>query len=595
MRLVEGTLAAAAGAVLVALLLLVLAAIARRYLLGGGLAWSVELSVWLHAALIALGAPLAAAGTLAMRCELLTGRLAGRPRIAAEAFADGVVVHAGLVLAAGGIAAAGRLGGQSPILGVPEWWRYAAFGAAGVLTVAVTLLRAVDRRGIAGMLAASALGAGGWALSHAGMAWPVTLPGLAATALALLALLAGAPLPHALLAAASLAQPLGSLLPEPAIAQNAVAGVGSFLLLAIPFFLLAGGLLTQGDLGERLVRLAAALVGRRRGGLGQTVLLTSVMFSSASGSSIANAAFSARLLGPTLVARGQPAPRVAATIAAASMLDNLIPPSIAFLILAAATELSVGDLLTGGLVAGLLLAGVLAAVIHLTTSREALPLVAVADDAGRAAALVAALPVVGLGVVVLLGIRLGLVTTTEASALAVAYALLATVALNRPPLGELAATFRRAAVETAGIGLLIAASAPLTFLLALDQTGAVLAGWVAAVSTEAVAVMLLLNLMLLLAGTILDTGPGILLLAPILLPVATAAGIDPIGFGVILVANLMVGALTPPVGVLVFVTAGVMGLRPDAVFRAGRALLAALVAALFLGAIVVAAFAAPSA
>lgn len=585
-RSAEAVLATAAAAVLALLLALVLVAVARRYLLGGGLAWSTELAVWLHAGLIALGAPLAAAGALAMRCEVLTGRLAGRARAAAGAAADGVVVHAGLVLLSGGWAAAGLVGGQSSILGAPEWWRHGAFAAAGGLTALLALLRAVEARGLPAAAAALALGAGGWALSHAGIVWEVTLPSLAAVGLALAALLIGAPFPHALLAAASLSHPLGGLLPEPAIAQNAVAGVSGFLLLAIPLFLLAGGLLTVGDLGSRLVRLAAALVGHRRGGLAQAVLLTSVLFSGASGSSIANAAFSAKLMGPTLVARGYDPPRVAATVAASSLLDNLIPPSIAFLILAAATDLSVGGLMTGGLAAGLLLAAVLAAVIHLTSApgRAGAP----ADRAERLAALKGAVPVVGLGLVVLLGIRLGIVTTTEASALAAAYALGATVLLSRPAPAELAGAFRRAAVETASIGLLIAASAPLTFLLAVDQVGVALAGWVAAVASDPVAVMLLLNLLLLLAGTVLDVGPGILLLAPLLTPVAEGAGIDPLLFGVVLVANLMIGALTPPVGVLVFVAAGVMGLRPDDVFRAQRPLLAALVAALLAGAAAVA-------
>ena len=140
----------------------------------------------------------------------------------------------------------------------------------------------------------------------------------------------------------SLAVPFGALLPEPALVQNTVVGVSKFLLLAIPFFLLAGGLLTEGGLADRLVRFAATLVGHMRGGLAQTALVSSAMFSGASGSSVANAAFGAKVMVPALVSHGYGLPRAAAIVAATAMLDNIIPPSIAFLILATATNLSVG-------------------------------------------------------------------------------------------------------------------------------------------------------------------------------------------------------------------------------------------------------------
>ena len=191
-----------------------------------------------------------------------------------------------------------------------------------------------------------------------------------------------------------------------------------------------------------------------------------------------------------------------------------------------------------------------------------------------------ALPAFGLGLVVVLGIRYGLVTTTEAAALAAFYTLIAGVAGRKMRGADLAAAFRDSAVESAAIGLLIGTAAPFAFLLAVDGVGDWVAGLAATVGHDPYLVLLIANLVLLVAGCVLDIGAAILLLGPILLPMVTAAGVDPVTFGVVLVVNLMIGGLTPPVGMLVFVAAGVMRLPPAAVFRAVMPHLAALVLSL---------------
>ena len=389
----------------------------------------------------------------------------------------------------------------------------------------------------------------------------------------------GAPIPHALLAGVSLSGAFGGTLPEPAIVQNAVSGVSKFLLLAIPFFLLAGELLTSGGLAERLVRFAAALVGHWRAGLAQTALVASVLFSGASGSSVANAAFGAKVMAPTLIARGYPPAKAGAIVAGVSMLDNIIPPSIAFLILATATNLSVGALLVGGFFAGAVLALALAIGIHLTVRDlgEAAPR---ASGQERVAGFVGALPAIGLGVVVVVGIRFGIVTVTEASALAVAYALVVCLMLRSLDAASVLRALRKAATEAAAVALLIGASAPFAFLLATDQVSELMAGLVTMLGQGPFAVMLMANLLLLIAGLVLDIGAAILLLAPLLLPVAVAAGLDPVQFGVILVVNLMIHGLTPPLGILVHVVSGILRVPASQVFRAVLPLLASLLVAL---------------
>lgn len=577
------------AAVLGLLFLVVMAAVARRYLFGGGLVWSDELAIWLNVALVAIGAPLAATSTLAMRFEVVVGLLPPAGRRLAAILAEAIAIHGALVLAVGGASVAALVGGTSTVLGLPESLRFAAFAIGGGLTVLIVLWRAALAQSWPAALVALALGSALYGAAQLETGLFVEKASLVAGLAAAAGLLLGAPLPFALLAGVSLSGAFGGLLPEPAIVQNTVAGVSKFLLLAIPFFLLAGELLTAGGLAERLVRFAAALVGHFRAGLAQTALVASVLFSGASGSSVANAAFGAKVMAPALVARGYPPANAAAIVAGVSMLDNIIPPSIAFLVLAAATNLSVGSLLVGGFVAGGVLALALAAGIHLSV-RGVVDSAPRASGEERAKSLVGALPAIGLGIVVVVGIRFGVVTVTEASALAVAYALVACLALRSLNAGTVLASLRKAAGEAAAVGLLIGASAPFAFLLAVDRVSEQMAGLVTAFGGGPLAVMLLANLVLLVAGLVLDIGAAILLLAPLLLPAAIAAGLDPIQFGVVLVVNLMIHGLTPPLGILVYVVSGIMRLPAAAVFRAVLPLLASLLVALLAMCLAVAAW-----
>ncbi len=366
----ETGLSSLAGLVLAVLLVLVVGNAAARYLLHLGLVGAEDLAIWLQVAMIALGAPLALNGPLAMRLDVLTHRLPRALQSPAAVIADGVTVIAALVLCFGGAQVATTVGGISPSLGLPEGLRFGFLAGGGaLLLLGLTLSRLAEGRGAA-LLAALIIG------TACTLAVPILTfetdwpPSLFLALAAALGLACGAPLPHAFLAAAFAAIAFGSTQPEAAIVSTTVTGLSKFLLLAIPFFLLAGGLLTASGAAGKLVRLAASLVGHRRAGLAQTTLLTSVLFSGASGSSVANAAFGAATFQPELVRHGHKPAEAGALIAATSVLDNVIPPSIAFLILAAATNLSVGALLTGGFAAGGVMAVCLAVAIHVTAGRE---------------------------------------------------------------------------------------------------------------------------------------------------------------------------------------------------------------------------------
>lgn len=575
-RMIERRLSGLLAAILVALLVLVFGATLLRYAFSTGFVATEDLGILLHTALVFLGLPLCASGPLAMRIDVVTRRLGPTGRKISDVTSDAVTLAAALVLMLGAGKVAALIGGTSPTLGVAESWRFWPVVVGGALAAVHMVLRSFGAsRSWRSILAAAVGGVCLAALPHLPMLWPVELPSLIACLATGLALTAGAPFVHSLIVGLAVAVPFGARLPEAAIVQQTVSGMGKFLLLAIPFFLLAGVLMNAGGLAHRLVRFASALVGHRRGGMAQSTLITNLMFSGVSGSSIADAAFGAKVLAPALVADGVRPEKAAAIVAATAVLPNVIPPSIAFLLLASATNLSVGALFEGGLIAGLVLATAMATMLHVSTDTPGRP---ATDRRERFSAFVAAVPVFGLALVVFLGIRLGIATPTEAAAVASVYALIAALAAPNGRRAALAA-FLQAGRETAAIGLLVASSAPLVFLLAIDGLPQALASWVTALGGNPLAVMLVANLILLAVGGPLDVGPGILLFAPLLLPSAVAAGIDPVAFGVILTVNLMIGGLTPPVGVLVFVAAGISGLSASAVFRAALPLTLTLIAA----------------
>ncbi len=583
-RSLERGLAAACGLTLLAMLALVLVTVFQRYLLSAGFLGAEEASGWLLLLLVCLGFPLVAGETSALRVDFFASWAAfSRVR---RVLSEAIVLAASLALVSGGLRAALQLGGTSPLLGLGEWIRPAGLAMSGALAIILRCLQLLHRVKLRRLIISGALALSVWAIISAGSTLAFMPPSLAALFVILAGIVVAAPLPHVFILAGFVAIAFGSPLTEPALAAQILSGAGRSLLLAIPFFLLAGALLVGSRMADGLVRFAAALVGGRRAGLGQTVLLTSLTFSGASGSSIANAAFSAKTFFRPMIDRGYRADRAGAIIAATAVLDNIVPPSIAFFILAAATNLPVGPLLTGGLVAGAMLTVALAAAIHLSSkTQESTP----NDDRGSIWLLAArALPFFGLGLIVVTGIRFGIVSPTEAAALAAAYTLAAALASKTGWRG-MAAAFRQAGVETAGIILLIGAAAPLAFLLATDGVAAGMTRLVLALGDNPFIVLAAANLLLLAVGLVLDIGAAILLFGPILLPVAIVAGIDPVAFDVLLVVNLMIGGLTPPVGILVQVVGATTGHPAARIFAAMPPYLAALVGALLMMSIGVAA------
>ncbi|MCF3935610.1 TRAP transporter large permease subunit [Acuticoccus sp. M5D2P5] len=459
-------------------------------------------------------------------------------------------------LLAGLLSAGERVGGVEAVLGIPTAWRYHVAAALTALGFAVALLRGGPWLALAG-LAGAAL-----------VLLPLPqLPLWVALAVFALALAFEVPVALALVAGAALAP---GPLSDAAMAQSVMRGLSPYVLLAIPLFVFAAALMVAGGIGARMVVAARWIAQRRASALGEANVVTSLLFGGVSGSSIADAALGARLLVPGMVAAGYRPGRAAAITAASSVLPNVLPPSIALLLAAAATDQSVGALWLAGVGAGLTLTAALWIAVRLTPPQPAAETVEAEPVRGRDA-LLGVLPPVAIAIVVLGGLRLGIVTAVEAGLLAVFIAAAFAAAFRG--LGAFLAAISEAAVQTGRVAFLIGAATPIGFLFA--TSGLKAAAFLPA--GPALLVLLAAAGLCILIGTVLDVGAAILLMLPVLLPAAVAAGFDPIHATLVLTTALLLGGLTPPVGVLVLVVKDITKAR--GVYRALIPYFAALVLA----------------
>lgn len=353
----------------------------------------------------------------------------------------------------------------------------------------------------------------------------------------------------------------GSLNPIVAV-QSMFAGIDSFPLLAIPFFILAAELMTGGALTEVLLRFASQLVGHVRGGLGHTNVLTLTFFSGISGSALADVA-GPGAMGIRMMTKAGYAPEYAAALTASTaIVGPIIPPSI-IMIVYALTENSVSimGLFLGGVVPGLMITGSLLVVNHWVSVRRNYRVSETRPTPREIlSSFIKALPALALPFIILGGIHFGVFTPTEASAAAVFYALLVGRFLYRTLRFEmLPAILFRTAMVTASILMIIAASEVFGWVLTVGQIPQTVAQWIAGFHLSSLELLLLINLFLLLAGIVIEPLPGVMILVPVLAPLALAAGIDPLQFAIVVIVNLTLGMITPPVGALLFVTSIVSG------------------------------------
>ena len=350
-------------------------------------------------------------------------------------------------------------------------------------------------------------------------------------------------------------------LPMLLVAQRMFTGLDSFPLMAIPLFILAGNLMSAGGISHRLVELAKSMVGGIQGGLAASCVLTCMMFASVSGSSVATTFAIGAILIPAMVRHGYPAPMAASVQASSAELGVLIPPSIPLILYGVSTDTSIGQLFLAGLGPGLLVAVSLMALVLILCRIRGIGMTDGADRPRFGAALLSALPALLVPVVILGGIYSGTFTPTEASAAAVAAAILVGMVFYRElKLRDLPEILRKTVLATSAIMLIISAAALFSFLITRSGLPNEIAAWFKDIFESRIAFLLAVNLLLLIVGMFIETSAAILVLAPILTPIAIVYGIDPVHFGLIVVVNLALGMITPPLGVNLFAACAVANL-----------------------------------
>jgi len=347
-------------------------------------------------------------------------------------------------------------------------------------------------------------------------------------------------------------------LPLLLVAQRMFTGIDSFPLMAIPLFILAGNLMSAGGISYRLVELAKSIVGGIQGGLACSCVLTCMMFASVSGSSVATTFAIGAILIPAMVKHGYPAPMAASIQASSAELGVLIPPSIPLILYGVSTDTSIGKLFIAGIGPGFLVALSLIILVLILCRVRGIGKMDGADRSSVGRAAWAALPALLVPFVILGGIYSGIFTPTEASAVAVGAALIVGMGIYRElKFNQLPEILKQTIISTSAIMIIIAAASLFSFLITRSGLPNEIATWFKDVFESRVAFLLAVNLMLLVVGMFIETSAAILVLAPILAPIAVAYGVDPVHFGLIIVVNLALGMITPPLGVNLFAACAV--------------------------------------
>ncbi len=376
----------------------------------------------------------------------------------------------------------------------------------------------------------------------------------------------GVPIAYSLLlCGAALMWHMGSFDPQ-IMALNVIEGANSFPLLAVPFFMLAGEVMNTGGLSRRIVDFAMALVGHVRGGLGYVTIVAACLLSALSGSAVADAAALTALLLPMMVKAGHNKARSGGLIAACGVIGPIIPPSIGFVIFGVAANVSISKLFLAGIFPGLVLSAGLWLTWWWMTRREQL------DTPPRRSAgeIFAAMKSAGwalmLPVIILVGLRMGVFTPTEAAVVAAVYALFVSMVIYRElSFKQLYQVFEAAATTTAVIMFLVAAAMVSAWLITVANLPALVIELLQPLLDKPTLLMLAIMVLCMIVGTAMDMTPTILILTPVLMPLVKAAGIDPVYFGVMFIINNSIGLVTPPVGTVLNVVAGVGRMRMDEV------------------------------
>ncbi|MFB3816979.1 MAG: TRAP transporter large permease [Candidatus Methylomirabilales bacterium] len=346
--------------------------------------------------------------------------------------------------------------------------------------------------------------------------------------------------------------------PLTAVAQRILTGADSFTLLAIPLYILAGELMEAGGISRRILDFAHSLVGHIRGGLGHVVVVSTLIMSGISGSSTADTAAIGSVMIPTMVRRGYSREKATAIIAAAGGMDILVPPCITMIVLGEVANLSVAFLFFAGIAPAVLMSLSLMAVIYLQARSGKVPVDPWAGLAGILATFLRAGLALLIPVIILGGIKVGAFTATEGAVVAVLYAaIVAALVYKELKPKQFYDIAVNTVVTTASIMLLVGTATLFAWITTRDQIPALLLDWLTNISSSPVVFLVLVNVILLFIGAVLEGAPAVIILAPLLMPIAVKLGLDPIHFGTVIIANIGVGFVLPPIGLCLLVASSV--------------------------------------
>ncbi len=373
-------------------------------------------------------------------------------------------------------------------------------------------------------------------------------------------------------------------LPPSLVPQLVYAASDSYSLIAIPFFMLAGSLMETGGLSKRLIDFADEVVGSYSGGLGVVAIITSMFFAAISGSGPATVAALGGILIPAMIEAGYDKRYAAALMATAGSIGIIIPPSIPMIVYAVQAEVSVGNMFMGGFLPGILFGLILIALNYFISKKHGYRGVQKKRNlktiwkAFKSAFFAILMPVIILG-----GIYGGIFTPTEAAGVSVVYGfVVGTFFYKELKIKEIPKMLTKAGIGSATVLFIIMGASAFSYVVVSQGVPAALAGWVASATSNKIIILLLINILLLIAGCFLDASSAIIVLVPLLLPITNSVGVNPLHFGIIMVVNLAIGLITPPVGLDLFVGCNIAKINISDIVKALLPLLAATLIALML-------------
>lgn len=361
----------------------------------------------------------------------------------------------------------------------------------------------------------------------------------------------------------------GAMIPIEVVPQYMFGGIDSFTFTAIPLFILAGEIMNRGGITEKLIDFSNKIVGHFHGGLAQTSVVLNTVMAGMSGSAVADCTATGSVLIPAMKKQGYSAEKSAAVIASASTIAPIVPPSIPFIVLGGLAEISVGKLFLAGIIPGVMMALSMMIYLYFYAKAKKIPRAKKSETREILGATKHAILPIGMPVIILGSIMTGVASPTESAVLGVIYALIVCGFIYKSlSLKSLYDVFLQAGISSGIIMLIIGAGRLFGWLATFNNIGDLFGRFLLDISTNPIIVMLIIILMLLILGCVLEVTPIILLVTPILFPIITDLGIDPIQFGTIMVTALMIGLLTPPIGLHLFITSAIAEVPIMGVVRA---------------------------